>query len=973
MSKAKIINLGKVFNGCAVPCSKEAIALLSRCDFIKRKDEPYCYRFIRLSESTAIGEWEGNKFSIPLAELQVCNLYSSDQLKSEPQTKAYRVAFNALSRSRLTETLRKIKTYEDYQELWDKHGGGLINRAYLELSESEKEQIKALRPKFCVGDRILVSHYHGANHVPGTIIEWDEDLGWAVQIDDWWKHCQVSPPPPFSKPLGNGWWKSEELTALASDEVNRDRAQVQVTESLPELTQLEKDALELVRQGMGDTAKIAIALRVPMVRALTPLMRLKDAGLIDRNSHEWISLSSPSLPSSLELPPSINKPKPTLIEFFAAGGGVAAGAIDAGIEPVFAVEFDPGKPELSSAIADCHKVNFPVCKVIRKTVQDCAAEGFEGFPLSPDLLWASPVCSNFSVAKNPSAAGETPEDIESAIAVGPGIEILRPQHLLLENVPSYASSKSWLSIKATLGKNGYWVEQSIVNMADYGIPQARKRFIVRASRSGQPIALPPTQSPLSWYEAIEDLIEDLPDRELLPGQQKSLSEWLKGNSPLPLLIGRTGARRECPVTPAYRPSRTILRSHFTDHKGANRNRFADIWLPDGRVKAVSIECVKRLQGFPDWYKLPESVAITGAILGYAVPPRFVELMLRHWMESDADSIAEQPCSSRQRSHSVESSISIPCSKPTTELFLKWAGGKSWAVELVEEIYSRFQDYRLVSLTLGGGAIELGLQPKRALLCDINPYLINCWQWVKEDGRFTISLESSSEYFHLIRDRFNENPLHPDAPQWFYLLNRTCFNGLQRGSSIKHFNVGWNKNKKFQGQTDLSHYKTAMGDWEFKAQGWEQTLLEVQADDFLIFDPPYHGTGFKEYYGKFTDDDQVSAANELAKRQNPVVTFNAATPEILELYSGLGFDVRVVEVARRIACNGDRTPALEMIATKNLNSQTKEMICTTQPETTWKENDPPYHQKRLHSTEPINCADYLAQYLKLGKRIKAKRS
>jgi DNA adenine methylase len=283
----------------------------------------------------------------------------------------------------------------------------------------------------------------------------------------------------------------------------------------------------------------------------------------------------------------------------------------------------------------------------------------------------------------------------------------------------------------------------------------------------------------------------------------------------------------------------------------------------------------------------------------------------------SNSTGELLSHNRQRSHSVESSISTPCCKPPTEPFLKWAGGKSWAVELVKEIYTPFRDYRLISLTLGGGAIELGLQPERSLLCDINPYLINLWQWVKENGKFTIPLESCEEYFHEIRDRFNKNPLHPDAPQWFYLLNHTCFNGLQRGSSKKHFNVGFGKYKKFHGQTDLIHYKAVMSQWEFKAQSWEQTLLDIQEDDFLIFDPPYHGTGFKEYYGKFTDDDQMFAAAGLARLVNPIVAFNAATPEMLELYQELGFDIQVKEVARSISCDGNRTPALEMVATKNL--------------------------------------------------------
>ncbi|MCC5655036.1 DNA cytosine methyltransferase [Nostoc sp. XA013] len=73
-----------------------------------------------------------------------------------------------------------------------------------------------------------------------------------------------------------------------------------------------------------------------------------------------------------------------------------------------------------------------------------------------------------------------------------------------------------------------------------------------------------------------------------------------------------------------------MRSHFTDHKGCNRSRFADIWLPDGlalsadegTVKSLSIEGAAILQGFPSWYEFPNETATAGSIIGYSVPPSF---------------------------------------------------------------------------------------------------------------------------------------------------------------------------------------------------------------------------------------------------------------------------------------------------------------------------------------------------------------
>lgn len=321
--------------------------------------------------------------------------------------------------------------------------------------------------------------------------------------------------------------------------------------------------------------------------------------------------------------------KPTAVVLFSGGGGVECGLVDAGIEPLLAVEHNPDKPELSEAMSDAHEANFSGCKVIRRTVQELALEDFPGFPQEPDILWASPMCSNFSDAKK--GATEQPSDIEAARAVLACIKQIKPKHFLIENVRRYANSESWKEIELVISSLGYNLKiPQIVDMSDYGVPQARKRFIAWASRDDQvSLKMPPKTAKISWYEAIEDLIPDLPDSELTKGQNTGVRKFLEKNKAEPLLIFRIGGRAvSYKIVPSSKPSLTILRSHFTDQNDNNRNKFADIWLPDGTTKQVTIECVRRLQSFPDWYEFPESVAVAGSILGYSVPPKFVELFLK---------------------------------------------------------------------------------------------------------------------------------------------------------------------------------------------------------------------------------------------------------------------------------------------------------------------------------------------------------
>jgi DNA (cytosine-5)-methyltransferase 1 len=140
--------------------------------------------------------------------------------------------------------------------------------------------------------------------------------------------------------------------------------------------------------------------------------------------------------------------------------------------------------------------------------------------------------------------------------------------------------------------------------------------------------LPAYSRRVGWYEAIEDLIPELPASVLLPAQQKAL-ELKRSLQPSikALLIERIGFRENPQVKEPVEPCWTIKRSIFTDHKGNNRSRFIDVWLADGSVKALTLEAIARLQSFPSWYYLPDQVSIAGSILGYSVPPLLVKALL----------------------------------------------------------------------------------------------------------------------------------------------------------------------------------------------------------------------------------------------------------------------------------------------------------------------------------------------------------
>ena len=70
-------------------------------------------------------------------------------------------------------------------------------------------------------------------------------------------------------------------------------------------------------------------------------------------------------------------------------------------------------------------------------------------------------------------------------------------------------------------------------------------------------------------------------------------------------------------------------------------------------------------------------------------------------------------------------------------------------------------------------------------------------------------------------------------------------------------------------------------------------------------------------GGFEWDEQERLAEILAAHRGPVVLSNQATKRIIKLYRGLGFRLRYLDAPRSISRTGDRTPAKEVLATRNL--------------------------------------------------------
>jgi DNA adenine methylase len=252
--------------------------------------------------------------------------------------------------------------------------------------------------------------------------------------------------------------------------------------------------------------------------------------------------------------------------------------------------------------------------------------------------------------------------------------------------------------------------------------------------------------------------------------------------------------------------------------------------------------------------------------------------------------------------------------------LKWAGGKRWQVPHLRPLWTPHRHRRLVEPFCGGLAVTLGLMPARALINDINPHVLNFYRWLKRGLVTSLTMTNNEHQYYVHRERFNRL-LHDgegesaEAAALFYYLNRTGYNGLCRFNRKGGFNVPFGRYTRIIYKRDFTRYRQLFGNWDFIQTDFE--AIPLLPDDFVYADPPYD-VEFRQYSKDgFGWDEQGRTARWLAQHPGPVVLSNQATERIIELYKGLGFALTFLQAPRLISCTGDRTPAQEVLAIRNL--------------------------------------------------------
>lgn len=354
-----------------------------------------------------------------------------------------------------------------------------------------------------------------------------------------------------------------------------------------------------------------------------------------------------------------------LMDLFAGCGGMTRGFVDSGrFAPALAVEMD-------ESAATTYAANFvPEGQPVDDHVVTDKIEHVASFPLV-DIVIGGPPCQGFSPL-NRGGVG-----LERRALWREYLRALLESDakaFVMENVPELLRSAEYVSFKSAAEHElGYLVDGRVLNAADYGVPQRRRRAIVIGVRAGripwpqQTHYDPEVGTPFSGqpWRTFEDAVRGLP---LKPNGE----DWHIGRNPRPEsivryqhvphdggnrfqmqdnldiaglghLVPRCWRNKSTGTTDVFgrlywkRPAFTIRTEFYKPEKGR--------YLHPSEDRPITIREAARCMSFPDDFVFPADQKWTEVAkqIGNAVPPRLAQAIAEALAEA-LDLLAEQQSS-----------------------------------------------------------------------------------------------------------------------------------------------------------------------------------------------------------------------------------------------------------------------------------------------------------------------------------------
>lgn len=253
--------------------------------------------------------------------------------------------------------------------------------------------------------------------------------------------------------------------------------------------------------------------------------------------------------------------------------------------------------------------------------------------------------------------------------------------------------------------------------------------------------------------------------------------------------------------------------------------------------------------------------------------------------------------------------------------IKYRGGKSKEIPHIEKHIPAFKG-RYIEPFLGGGALYFYLEPKHAIINDINSKLMDFYRGVRDDyssvRRDLDELEKiysanreafdrlkaktpdlrvedkNEDFYYGIRDMFNglRKSKYSDAAI-YYFINKTAYSGMIRYNARGEFNVPFGRYKNLNTSFVTEEHSNLLQSTELFNGDYSVVFEQAEKDDFMFLDPPYDcifsDYGNEEYKDGFNDDSHIALAEAFRNLKCKALLVIGRTPLTERLYGDMIVD------------------------------------------------------------------------------------
>lgn len=225
--------------------------------------------------------------------------------------------------------------------------------------------------------------------------------------------------------------------------------------------------------------------------------------------------------------------------------------------------------------------------------------------------------------------------------------------------------------------------------------------------------------------------------------------------------------------------------------------------------------------------------------------------------------------------------------------IKYRGGKTKEIPHIMWHVPRFSG-RYVEPFFGGGALFFYLEPRDAIINDINKQLINFYKGVRNyfpklrkeldeiEALYEINrrdydilkastpnervVDNNEALYYLLRDMFN-NKIRKEYSDalLYYFINKTAYSGMIRYNSDGEFNVPYGRYKHLSTQQVSFSHSQLLKRAEIHNVDYSKIFDMCNVDDFIFLDPPYDCVfsdyGNVEYKEGFNEDNHRKLAED----------------------------------------------------------------------------------------------------------------